>query len=222
MTDTSTLTTTDRIDRLAEQIAAARHIKTPEDQRFGLALLRLLAQGAPVDAQQLSEAVGRPSPGLEQRLADWPEAFLDPDGRVIAFMGLSLKEMGQHRLHLDGRTFSAWCAWDTLFLPGLLGQTARVTSRCPTTAQPIELTIGPAGPHEVAPPSTVVSFLEPTGKFDSNVIQSFCHYVHYFASPEAAEAWIGGHLGTFELSLSDAWQLAYRTNSSTFGSALAS
>jgi len=44
-----------------------------------------------------------------------------------------------HALQFDGRTLYAWCAWDTLFLPELLGRPARVTSTDPVSEVILEL-----------------------------------------------------------------------------------
>jgi hypothetical protein len=40
-----------------------------------------------------------------------------------------------------------------------------------------------------------VSFLTPDQGFDADVIQSFCHFVHFFASREAGETWTAEHPG---------------------------
>jgi alkylmercury lyase len=63
---------------------------------------------------------------------------------MIGFRGLALPAM-PHRLQVDGRTLHAWCAWDTLFLPQLIGKPAGVESTCPTTEQTIRLTVTPDG-----------------------------------------------------------------------------
>jgi alkylmercury lyase len=215
------MSTTEQIDRIAAQIHHARHVRGRQAQQFALTLLRLLAEGAPVPVERLAEALELPSAQVEQTFGHWPEARRDDDGLLTAFMGLSVEEIGDHRLHLpDGRRLSAWCAWDTLFLPELLGETARVTSRCAATGQDIALTITPAGPTDLAPPATVMSFLAPKRKFGSDVINNFCRYVHFFASPEAAASWVEGHAGTFQLPIADAYRLAQLTNRATFGDAL--
>jgi hypothetical protein len=76
-------------------------------------------------------------------------------------MGLTVVEIGQHRIHLDGRALSAWCALDTLFLPELIGEAVTVTSRSPASNAEIFLTMTPAGPTELRPPDTLVSMLLP-------------------------------------------------------------
>ena len=72
----------------------------------------------------------------------------------------------------------------------------------------------------MAPPETVISFLVPDTPFDANVIQSFCHFVHFFVSPAAAAGWTAEHPGTFPLSVNDAYRLGKLTNHATFGAAL--
>jgi hypothetical protein len=61
-----------------------------------------------------------------------------------------------------------------------------------------------------------VSFLLPDGPFDSRVVQSFCHYVHFFASRQVGEQWVAGHPGTFPLTLGEAADLAARVNQRVF------
>ena len=63
----------------------------------------------------------------------------------------------------------------------------------------------------MSPRETVVSFLVPEQQFDANVLQRFCHFVHFFASPDAAASWTAGHPRTFELSIDDASRLGRLT-----------
>ena len=51
-----------------------------------------------------------------------------------------------------------------------------------------------------------------TEPFDANVIATFCHYVHFFASPAAATTWTAQHDGTFTISLADGMEIARLTN----------
>jgi hypothetical protein len=104
--------------------------------------------------------------------------------------------------------------------PELIGATALVTSRCPTTARGISLTVMPHGPSDLRPTEAVVSLLLPDGPFDATVIERFCHFVHFFASPEAAAKWTAEHPGTFTLSVKAAYQLGRLTNRAAWGSAM--
>jgi alkylmercury lyase len=97
----------------------------------------------------------------------------------------------------------------------------RVTSRSPASDTAISLTVTARGPTDVEPQETVVSLLLPDGEFGADVIQRFCHFVHFFASPEDAEQWVSEHPGTFLLSLDDAYRLGQLTNHAAFGDVLA-
>jgi hypothetical protein len=50
----------------------------------------------------------------------------------------------------------------------------------------------------------VLSFLDPTGRFDGDIIQSFCHYVHYFITRAHGERWVAQFPGTYLLDLNEA------------------
>jgi alkylmercury lyase len=80
--------------------------------------------------------------------------------------------------------------------------------------------VTPNGPADVSPRGTVVSCLVPEQKFEANVLQRFCHFVHFFASPDAAASWTAGHPGTFQLSIDDAYRLGRLTTRGAFGAAL--
>jgi len=205
------------LDELADQIATALGDLDPAGQRLAIALYRLLAAGRPVAAADLAAAAGLPEPEVAATLDGWPAVFTDSRGRITGFWGLAIDELSPaHRYECGGRVLYAWCAWDTLFLPARLGQAARVTSACPATGEPIELTVTPEGPTEISHPDAVVSFLPPGGPFDSGVIESFCHFVHFFASRQAGEQWAAGHPGTFLLTLGEAADLAARANRRMF------
>src|SRR5262249_14632544 len=121
--------------------------------------------------------------------------FTDGQGRITGFWGLAISELSPaHRYESGGQVLYAWCAWDTLFLPARLGQAARVTSACPVTGELIQLTVTPDGVTETSHPGAVVSFLRPDGPFDSGVIESFCHFVHFFASRQAGGPWASRQL----------------------------
>jgi alkylmercury lyase len=211
---------TENVERLAERLIAAVPTLDAEAQRVGLALIRSLAAGAPVSDHEVAVAAGAAEPGVRDALDRWPGVFRDEDGRVVGFMGLSVVEFGEHRIETDRRRLTAWCAWDTLFLPGLLGRPARVSSRCPVTGEAISLTVSVDGPHGVSPAGTVLSLLTPERPFDANVLRTFCHFVHYFASEQAARDWTAEHPGTFKVSVDDGFRLGQRTNVSAFGAAL--
>jgi alkylmercury lyase len=214
-------TESDRLETVATAVAKAAPDFDEEQQRIALAVYRMLAEGSAAPARDVAERVGVTAERVDELLADWPGVFRDEDGSVIGFWGLAITRLSPtHLLEVEGRELFAWCAWDTLFLPGILGATARVESLCPTTAATISLVVSPEGVVETSHPGAVVSFLLPDRDFDADVIQSFCHFVHFFASPEAGEAWTAEHPGTFLLSLEEAFELGRLVNALNFPSAL--
>ncbi len=173
------------LDQIAGAVIDAFPKLSAPEQRAALALYRLLARGQPVTAEQISETSGISGQAVAEMLARWHGVHRNPDGAVTAFWGLTLSKT-KHRFHVDGCELHTWCAWDTLFLPPLLGISAEVASVCPTSSEPITVKVGPQG-IEVSRPNTVVlSFLTPReSDVERNVIESFCCHVHFFASPEA-------------------------------------
>jgi alkylmercury lyase len=205
------------LDELAAAVAAAHPDLDPAGQRLVIALYRLLAAGQPVATADLAAATGLGEPAVTGLLRSWAAVFADRRGRVTGFWGLSVSELSPaHRYESGGQVLYAWCAWDTFFLPGRLGQAARVTSACPVTGELITLTVTPAGVTATSHPEAAVSFLVPDGSFDSGVIESFCHFVRFFARTQAGERWAAGHPGTFLLTLGEAADLATRTNQRMF------
>jgi alkylmercury lyase len=62
---------------------------------------------------------------------------------------------------IAGRPLFAWCALDTLFIPGLLDKVAEITSICPVSGTPVRLTVSPEGVQSVDPPGTALSVVFP-------------------------------------------------------------
>jgi alkylmercury lyase len=152
----------------------------------------------------------------------WPAVFRNVNGAVVGFWGLAAEEVSSHRMEVEGfGTSWTWCSYDTLFIPELLGATARVSSPCPTTGEQVRLTVSPGGIADLEPASAVSSLLTPDGRFDDRVMQTLCHYVHFFASPEAAERWTRDNEGTFWLPVADAFEVSRRANARVFPAVVA-
>jgi len=146
------------------------------------------------------------------QIDEWPGVFLDDDRRVIGYWGLALPKMA-HRFEVNGITTYTWCAWDALFIPELIEQTARVTSKNPVSGTKIELIVSPDHAECRNGSDIYVSFLNPDEEgITSDVIQSFCHYVHFFASEEEGDSWTSEREDTFLLTLDQAFALGKRKN----------
>lgn len=209
---------------LAQQLP----IFSENDQHVALTIYRELARGEPLTAEQLAHALDVPIPRAREALArESIKSFTysDDQGRLLGFGGLATAPM-HHRFEVKGHTLWTWCAWDSLFLPELLGETARVASPDPETGEVVRLTVAPDRIQTVQPTTAVLSFLSPkTHDLDTsarNAMANFCHFVFFFASHESGERWATKHPGTFLYTLEDASELAKRVNQRNFGHALRS
>src|SRR5437867_2552793 len=132
----------DLLESLARAVARAAPDFDDEQQRIALEVYRRLAKGSPVPALKVADGAGVGVDRVEELLASWPGVYLQADGSVIGFWGLTINKLSPtHLLEVHGRELFAWCAWDTLFLPGILDATARVESTCPTSAETISLVV---------------------------------------------------------------------------------
>lgn len=66
-----------------------------------------------------------------------------------------------HKVRVVGKQLYAWCALDTLFIPGLLGDTADIESRCPSSGDAVRLTVSSEEVETAEPSSTWLSVFLP-------------------------------------------------------------
>jgi alkylmercury lyase len=204
----------ENLQELTEAITAASPELDDDAPRVALATYRLLAEGAPLPLSRIAEATGHRAEDIEELIGSWPGVFRDPEGSIVGFWGLAIGPLNpEHRIEVDGRALWAWCAWDTLFLPDILGKEARITSTDPQTGERIRLTVGPDGVSEVSHEDAVLSFLIPDGSFsEKDVVSEFCHFIHFFGSRAAGERWVQEHPGTILLSLEEGFELGRMRN----------
>ncbi len=210
--------------RIARVLASAasgdgRHGLNTLEQRLSVALYRLLAEGHPVPRALLAQRLHAPLNAVDEILDRWPGVFSDQEHRVVGYWGLALPAAyaSPHRLTIKGRALSAWCAWDTLFLPQLLGETAEVESTTPAGDATVRLTVTSDRVAHIDPIDAQMSFLLPdAAEVQRDVVTTFCHFVHFFPSREAGERWAAGHDGTFLLTIEEAHAVALRKNEALY------
>jgi len=201
---------------LASDLLARLPTMTGEEQRLGLEIYRQLAQGEPVLRSALAEALEAPTDTVDELLGH-PNlrslTYTDKQGRIIGFGGLAVPEM-PHRFKVDGRTLYTWCAWDSLFIPVILGAEAEVESPVPGSSALVRLRVAPDGVNRLQPRTAVMSLLLPTAQtFQADALKaiaSFCNYVFFFPNQDAAAAWTKSHPDTTFMSVSDAFELGRR------------
>src|SRR6266581_7715151 len=96
------------IDALADKLVAAMPRLDATERWITLTLIRELALGAPVSVGRLAGAAELSEAQITNTLDRLPGVFCDEQQRVVGFMGLTVVEIGHHRIHLDGRRISAW------------------------------------------------------------------------------------------------------------------
>jgi alkylmercury lyase len=128
------------------------------------------------------------------------------DERIHGYLGLSL-EPTPHAIEIGDRKLWVWCAWDGLFIPRILGATARLTSTCPITGHPVMLVVSADGILEASPITAVMSFLGSLGPA-GNGVGACCPFIHFLQSDKAGAHWQSSHPSGCVLNLEQAWQLA--------------
>ncbi|OAF12420.1 hypothetical protein AYJ54_06220 [Bradyrhizobium centrolobii] len=166
-------------------------------------LLRVLSRGEPVAIERLAAAAGYPTDQVQRAVAGWSDTEYDQEGRIIGW-GLTLRPT-RHKFNVDGKQLYTWCALDTLFMPAVIGRSARVESPCAATGIPVRLTVDPTeGIIALDPSTAVVSLVAPEQM--TSVRTAFCNPGRYFATSDAARDWQSKHPGMELLSVVDAYR----------------
>jgi alkylmercury lyase len=181
-----------------------------DDAPLALTLVRLLARGEPVTDAMLAAAAERAPDDVAAHLARWPNVERDDHDAVIGFSGLTLRPTA-HTFQVDGRLLHTWCAWDTLFLPRMLGATAHIRSTCPVSGRTVELVVAPDGVEHADPPGIHVSFPPPANTNTADITGTFCCHVHFLAGADAARTWQETHPDGQVLDLTAAFDLGCRS-----------
>lgn len=186
------------------------------DQRLSLVLYRELAQGAPVPPSLLATRLGTSVAKVDQRLANWPGIHRDEQQRIVGYWGLTIVPT-RYGLRVGERNLYTWCAWDTLFIPALLGAHAHVQSACRDTDSPVQLAVGPDTLEAASPENLWVSFVLPSAEsMRRDLRASFCHNVHFFRSPDLAALHRVLPPSAFVLTLADAFEVGRARNRSRY------
>jgi hypothetical protein len=126
-----------------------------------------------------------------------------------------------HQPTVGGLKLSAWCAWDTLFLPQILGKTVEIESTSPSSQSLVRLIVSPHRIERIDPVTTQVSFVLPdVTNIHDNVVTAFCRFVHFFRSRKEAESWAAYDARIFILSVHEASRVARLKNEAQYNQVL--
>ncbi len=165
----------------------------PDTARLIVRTLRRLAEGRPVPMEEVTELASDLDSPDEAIAFIGQMSEKDNEGNVVGLMGLSLNDH-PHEFEVNGIELRAWCAWDTLFLPSILGQAAHVASKDPATGEEVRLKVTPQGVERTRPDDVVVSIVVPEVEEGHSWTAEraqmlFCNFVHFFADRQAAAQW---------------------------------
>lgn len=209
------------LDLLAARIEARFPTLSDRGRRVSIAVHRALAYGHPVPDYAIAATARLDISEVREEMVGWPGVYRNEAGRIVGFWGLGLDETA-HSFEVDGRKLYAWCAWDTLFLPQILGKAAVVRSHSAVTGVPITLEVGPDAVTR-SDSRVVVSFVDPEqcNVDGDRVISTFCHHILFFSSQAEGAAWAAEREdGTLILSLDEAFALGRVCNALRYGDAL--
>lgn len=210
-----------RFEEWAQAVVDATPELDPEGRRITVETYRLLGRGEAVTPAQIAEAAGVSPDRTQEVLRSWRLVLWDDQGRVVGFFGLQSHYVEPtHRMDVGGTPVYGWCAGDTLLIPEILGTAVNVESADPVSGATISLTVTPEGVTGLEPAGAVMSLLYPEGELTEKAIQSFCHRVYFFESPESAEQWIDDRPGLFTVTVDEAFQLGRLVNRLRLGSAI--
>ncbi len=207
------------LDTLSRFFVETFPIMDEGEQRVAQTIYQCLAEGKPLSTVRLARELGRSTDQVKQVLDQWGGIFYDDDACIVGFWGIAVGET-RHRMDMNGHTSYAWCAWDTLFIPELVGTTAQVTSACAGSDKTIRLAVSSDGVQADEPEIIVLFLLPEPEKVQASVTTSFCHYVYFFHSREAGEAWTAQHADTFLLALEEAFAVGKKVNASRYAEVL--
>lgn len=124
-------------------------------------LIRAIADGRSVSPAELAAELGIPGESAEEVFAGLQASGMEFDEAGNLVGAALTPRPTPHRVSFGGKELFAWCALDTLFIPGLLDRAADVRSLCAATGEEIRLRITPRGVETFEPPGAVLSVVLP-------------------------------------------------------------
>ncbi len=189
----------------------------PHQSHLLIRIWRMVAKGEPVSQEQIGLVASEINMPLDSATSFLKQVSeFDKSGNVVGLVGLS-QNKHPHQFRLNDNTLYTWCAWDSLFLPAMIKQSAIIKSRCPVTGEIISITVSPTMVEKTEPVNAAVSIVIPDVTDDSlKVVEEiwmiFCHHVFFFSSPDAAKSWLEDRkMNATVLTVEEGYQLGQLT-----------
>ena len=174
------------LTKIAEQLA--ENLKGSLSKEF-IEIKKLLINGTPVKHGEIASVLNIPVEDVPDLLKKIPDIELDKTGNVRG-SGITLNPT-HHNFYIKGHHLYTWCAFDTLFFPVILNETAIIESKCPASDVIVKLTVSPEKIESMEPGNAVISIIIPD-ESDAccNVRSAFCNKIFFFDSEKSAVQWI--------------------------------
>jgi alkylmercury lyase len=179
------------------------------DLRVTVKTMQALAKGKPISPDQLAQIWEIPLEQVRSILAGaiaTGRAEIDSQGDLVGGV-LSLNPTA-HRISMDGKQLYAWCAYDAIYAPGVVGKTAQIASMDPLTGNLIEMTITPDGVAEVRPEGAVVSVVGTETDMRGGPESQRCSQMLFFESRNSAEKWLQERTDVSILTVEEAFEVS--------------
>lgn len=179
------------------------------DLRVTIRTMQALSKGKPVSPTQLAAIWEMPVEQVSVILNQANEngrAEIDANGDLVGGV-LSLNPT-PHEVLIGNEHLYAWCAWDAIYAPGVVGKPAHIISKDPVTGETIKVSMTTTGIETVQPESAVVSVVGTEVDMRGGPESSRCTQMLFFESRESAKQWVQNHKGVFILTLEEAFELA--------------
>lgn len=215
------------LDKLAAWYVSTLPSATYPTQRVLQTIHRQLLTVGPVALDDLINNETSKGVAVAHDLEGW--VLFGSDGRIDSGYEMTLRPTG-HRLSIDDNSAFAFCPWDAIFLPLLLGEVVTLTTACPVSGHHISMAVSPSGIRSLAPRDSVMSFVMPSGmstvgqtgtaleprRRKEESIRQLCRAIHLFARPNYAKEWGSDQSEFFVLSIEEAVALAARVHRQVF------
>lgn len=179
------------------------------DLRITVKTIQALAEGSPLSPDRLAELwemdIDQVGIILNQALAAGRIELNDQGNLVGGILSLNLTP---HRISIDGKVLYAWCAYDAIYIPGVVGKSAQITSEDPNTDGLIDIFITPSGLARIHPEGTVISVVGPEEDMRGGANSPRCSKMHFFESRDSADEWFQDPSGISFLSVEEVYEIA--------------
>jgi alkylmercury lyase len=177
--------------------------------RLQVLALQLLAEGNPVSPENLADVWEMP---LEQVNAIFEQAGaqgtlqLDDAGNMVGSY-LSLIPTS-HKLRVEDKILFAWCAYDAIYIPGVIGKKAVIESVDPYSHEAVQLEISPHGEIDLKPEGIAVTVVGIDADTRGGAESPRCRQMHFFESYENAEKWSSDYADATIMTVHQVFELA--------------